>query len=265
MSYHQAPNKLPPKKLQRQMSFEGDNSIIILGGANMDYGEGEIDKEWKEAIMDSDVLLLQREIPDAVNINAMKAAAEAKKNGSRIKVILDFGGSDTLPPLEMIAHCDIVSPNKTEALRLFEQMSPSSAPEVEAQEEEEYLLKKAELFLRDQHAELKILFKLGSHGSAMVWIDREKDKLEVLKMPACKFSDYKELKKLDTTGAGDTFTAAYAVNMAEQVKMNQTVDEASAMKFATMSAFLCITRFGAMPSIPTVQEVEDLSKQNTGE
>ena len=47
---------------------------------------------------------------------------------------------------------------------------------------------------------------------------------------------------VDTTGAGDTFTAAYAVSR------NLT--------FATAAAFLCITREGAAQSIPSKQEVE---------
>ena len=83
--------------------------------------------------------------------------------------------------------------------------------------------------------------------------------LKRIKTPACKFSDYEGLSLVDTTGAGDTFTAAYAVNMAQQRKGGQApVDEKAAMRYASVSAFLCITRFGAMPSLPTWQEVAKL-------
>ena len=106
---------------------------------------------------------------------------------------------------------------------------------------------------------MKILFKLGSNGSALVWIDPESKELKRIKVAACRFEDYQGLSLVDTTGAGDTFTAAYAVTMAQQRKNSGiAVDEQAAMKYASISAFLCITRFGAMPSLPTWQEVAAL-------
>ena len=123
------------------------------------------------------------------------------------------------------------------------------------------LLTRAEAFLRQQHAQLRILFKLGARGSALVWLDQERNDtpLKRIKVPACKFSDHEGLSLVDTTGAGDTFTAAYAVNMAQQRKREEApVDEAAAMRYASVSAFLCITRFGALPSLPTWQEVSKL-------
>ena len=47
---------------------DGDNSIVINGGANMAFTDFEMSQQWKDAIQESDVLLLQREIPDLVNI-----------------------------------------------------------------------------------------------------------------------------------------------------------------------------------------------------
>ena len=72
------------------------------------------------------------------------------------------------------------------------------------------------------------------------------------------FKDYPNLKLVDTTGAGDTFTAGYAVSVAQQRKRVGEIDQKEALNFATKSAFLCITTFGAMPSIPTWQDVEAL-------
>ena len=54
-----------------------DNFIIIVGGANQAHGESESyssEQTHAEAIQDSQVLLLQREIPEKVNIAAAKAA-----------------------------------------------------------------------------------------------------------------------------------------------------------------------------------------------
>ena len=85
----------------------------------------------------------------------------------------------------------------------------------------------------------------------MVWLDKEdNNKIKRIKVPACKFSDHPGKSLVDTTGAGDTFTAAYAVNTAQQRKSG-TVDERAAMKYASTAAFISITRFGAMPALPT--------------
>ena len=55
---------------------------------------------------------------------------------------------------------------------------------------------------------------------------------------------FPHLKIVDTTGAGDTFTAAYAIT--------------SNLTFAQAAAFLCITKQGAAQSIPTLKEVNQL-------
>jgi len=54
-------------------------------------------------------LLLQREIPEYVNL---QAAQIAKKAGTQ--VILDMGGADAPLSEELINCCDIISPNETE-------------------------------------------------------------------------------------------------------------------------------------------------------
>ena len=58
-----------------------DNFIIIVGGANQSYGEDKtcvLQEEDSEVISKSHVLLLQREIPEKVNIAAAKAAKLGK-------------------------------------------------------------------------------------------------------------------------------------------------------------------------------------------
>jgi len=74
-----------------------------------------MDKESAAAIADSHVLLLQREIPEKVNIAAAKAA---KQNGSKTMTILDMGGNDEPISAELLNLCDIVSPNQTELMRM---------------------------------------------------------------------------------------------------------------------------------------------------
>ncbi len=57
---------------------------------------------------------------------------------------------------------------------------------------------------------------------------------------------------MDTTGAGDCFTAAFGVALMEGLP------HADALRFASAAACLCVQRLGAMPSLPRREEVEAL-------
>ena len=59
-------------------------------------------------------------------------------------------------------------------------------------------------------------------------------------------------KVQDTTGAGDCFTAAYAVATLEGLQPQP------AMQFAAAAASICVQRAGAMPSLPVRSEVDNL-------
>ena len=57
---------------------------------------------------------------------------------------------------------------------------------------------------------------------------------------------------VDTTGAGDCFTAAYAVALLEGKR------GADALRFASAAGSICVRRKGAMPSMPSRGGVEGL-------
>ena len=63
-------------------------------------------------------------------------------------------------------------------------------------------------------------------------------------------------KAVDTTAAGDTFNAAFAVALAE----GWTMDEA--IVFANAAAGLSVTRKGAQTSIPCRSEVLDFMRDH---
>jgi ribokinase len=68
--------------------------------------------------------------------------------------------------------------------------------------------------------------------------------------PAYSFSDYPDLKLVDTTGAGDCFTGAFAVKMLSDTPYKE------ALTYANQVGFLCITKFGAGPSVPYQEDVD---------
>ncbi len=90
-----------------------------------------------------------------------------------------------------------------------------------------------------------VLVKLGSDGSLLLpGIGQAPIRQTAIKAP----------NVVDTTGAGDCFTAAYGVALLEG-KVG-----AEALQFASAAASICVRRKGAMPSLPSREEVESLLK-----
>ena len=70
---------------------------------------------------------------------------------------------------------------------------------------------------------------------------------------------FKDYKIIDTVGAGDCFTGAFSVKHAEldwsdPAKVEENYH--TAMRFGNSAAFLCITKLGAMPSMPWRKDVD---------
>ena len=63
-----------------------------------------------------------------------------------------------------------------------------------------------ENFIR-KYPHIKVLLKKGEFGSSLFWL--ENDTIKEISRSAYSFSDYPDLKLIDTTGAGDCFTAAF--------------------------------------------------------
>jgi len=66
----------------------------------------KLPESWENAIKGADLLLMQREIPEAVNIEAAKVA-----KANQAITILDIGGADSHLSDELIQLLDYVSPN----------------------------------------------------------------------------------------------------------------------------------------------------------
>ncbi|XP_042493142.1 ribokinase [Macadamia integrifolia] len=204
---------------------DGQNSIIIVGGANMSCWPDKLSDEDLQAVRNAGVVLLQREIPDSVNIQVAKAAKDAG-----VPVILDVGGKEGPIPVELLNFVDILSPNESELERLtgmptdnFEQISQAVA--------------------KCQGMGVKqVLVKLGEKGSAL-FVEGE----EPIRQPMISAS-----RVLDTTGAGDTFTAAFAVAFVEGKSKKEC------MRFAAAAASLCVQVKGAIPSMPSRKVVLEL-------
>ncbi|XP_030525183.2 ribokinase isoform X1 [Rhodamnia argentea] len=207
------------------LQSDGQNSIIIIGGTNMCSWPEVLPDEDLELVKNAGIVLLQREIPDFVNNQVAKAARSAG-----VPVILDAGGMDTPIPRELLSSVDIFSPNETELARLTAMPTESFEQICQA------VAKFHEMGIK------QVLLKLGDKGSAL-FIEGENP----IKQPIIKAK-----KVLDTTGAGDTFTAAFAVAHVEGKS------KAECLRFAAAAAALCVQAKGAIPSMPVRESVSDL-------
>ena len=201
----------------------GGNSIIVAPGANAVW-DG-IDAELTTAIQQAGALLLQREIPEAINVAAARIA-----HAAGVPVVLDAGGSDDGPlPAALLSCLAVCSPNETELSRLTG-MPTEDGDQVIAAARALHKLGVG-----------TVLVKLGARGCLLVRADGSTLPQSVFRVPV-----------VDTTGAGDCFTGAYTVALLEQLP------EAERLRFACAAAAVCVQRKGAMPSMPTRIELQEL-------
>ena len=86
-----------------------------------------------------------------------------------------------------------------------------------------------------------MLVKLGARGSLLIEPDGTVCRQGIFPVPV-----------VDTTGAGDCFTAAYVVAWSEDQP------PAERLRFAAAAAACCVGKLGAMPSMPNRSAVERL-------
>lgn len=204
------------------VNSRGNNSIVVIPGANGAFSKEDIDanKKWIE---ECDAVIFQLEIPLDTVCYAAKMAKDLGKT-----VILDPAPVPDNFPEELYGYVDLIKPNETELSRLT-----GMPNDLEHLDEAAGILKSKGI--------KNVLVTLGEHG-VYLWEDG-KDSIVI---PARK------VKAVDTTAAGDSFTAALTAMLLE----GKTLKEAA--EFANKVSSIVVTRKGAQSSIPTIEEVRNL-------
>ena len=199
---------------------EGDNSIVVIPGANKQVDIPYIERNLSE-IQKAEMVILQLEIPIET---VCFAAKEAKRRGKL--VILDPAPAKAGLPAELFSYVDIIKPNETE-LAILTGMDASTKVE-------------------DMVKAFRKLYKgtlvvsMGKKG-ALIDVGEHSSRLPVRKTTV-----------VDTTAAGDSFVAGMALKLVE----NKSLEEA--IEYAQKLASIVVSRSGAQSSIPTAEEVEEL-------
>ncbi len=199
----------------------GENRIVIMSGANAQLGDAEVDRV-RRLLADTDVILLQLEIPIAVVAQVAAAAREAG-----VCSVLDAGAAT---PAAMEAGLpglvDVISPNESEAEILTglevrdERSAAAAAKHLHA------------VGARD------VVVKMGANGA--YWSGAN----------GAQHVGAFDITPVDTTAAGDAFSACLAVSMASGADMPTAVRHANAA-----GALACL-KLGAQPSMPDRDELE---------
>ncbi len=199
---------------------EGRNRIVVYEGAN---SEIEPEKAISNISPETDLLLVQFETNEDAVIKAVNYAVE-----NNITTVVDCGPAKNFS-LEKMQGITILSPNEneTEALTGIFPIDEKS-------------ILKASKILYERSKAKYIVLKLGERGCS-VW-DNETLKI----MPAYKSN------VVDTTAAGDCFTAAMALHYMKTGNIYDACD------MGNKAGSIAVSRMGAADSMPTINELENI-------
>jgi ribokinase len=205
----------------------GQNRIIVFAGANQKIDSESVDSALTH---DYDALYMQFEINyDAIIYSAKKASEKG------IPVFIDAGAIKRDFPFEKLPSVEIFSPNESEAFEIT-----GIYPDTE-----ENCLEVSKKIASLVKAKWTVI-KLGGRGAYI--FDGENGKV----VPTF------DTKVVDTTAAGDAFTAGLTL---EYLRTN---DIWRACDYANATGTLTVSKKGASSSIPSASEVEKFLEKVKG-
>ena len=200
----------------------GNNAIIVAPGIAGTISPGDIDAR-ADLIKAADVFVTQLEQPMDAAVRALEIARQAG-----VTTMLNPAPAADLPD-GMLALCDLVTPNESEAEALV------GHPVVTVDD-----ARRAARLLREGGARAAVI-TLGEQGALY------DDGTVSEHVPAFKAGPV-----VETTGAGDAFNGGLAVALAEGQ------DPVSAVRFGSATAGISVTRAGTAPAMPSRDEIDSL-------
>lgn len=202
------------------VSEAGENTIVLSSGANASVTPEFVQKA-EELIRSASIMLIQLEIP----INTVEEAVKIAKKHN-VPIILNPAPARELSE-ELLKHIDYLVPNESEGkLIAFHSL------------EKDKSIREVVRVLTEKGVRNPII-TLGEDEVCYL------DDKQYSHLPAHK------VDVVDTTAAGDSFTAGLAVALSEGKSLRDS------LYFAQKVASITVTRFGAQPSLPYRKEVDE--------
>lgn len=199
-----------------------NNTIVVVPGANFKLTEKEIEKT---EIAKGDILVCQFEIPtetiQAFFKKGKKAGTTNILNPAPAKLISK----------DLLALVDILILNETEL----------------------EILSECKVDAGDEDSISNAVHKIKNGNQSVIVTLGEKGAVGFIKDTIVKIEGRK-VNAVDTTGAGDCFVGAIAAKLSKKSSLTDAID------FANAAASICVTRQGAGPSMPTLNEVNAIYK-----
>jgi ribokinase len=200
------------------------NQIVVVPGANGSFNPAALTAA-HHVIAQAAVVLLQLEVP----LPTVQTAARIAREGGAT-VILDPAPARAVADV-LLRSADYLTPNESELSVLT-----GGAPQATLRRGDA-VARARQLIARGAR---KVLVKMGRQGALLVTETTEQ------LQPAFP------VEAVDTTAAGDAFNAGLAFALA------RGADQTEAIRYASATAAVSVTRVGAQPSMPSRAEVDAL-------
>lgn len=213
----------------------GDNTMVADLGSNLALSPEHVDRA--AGLFDrADLLLLQLETNDRANLQACRAAQDRG-----VTVVLNPAPMRAFD-LEVLRCTTLLTPNLHELSQLLDLIGGTGA--VAHDETDPEKIGEAALRLLDYGPEL-VAVTTGSRGSIVAGTGGWR-----------AFGTF-VVEQVDSTAAGDAFTAGLAFCRAQGKEVEESV------RFASACAAVAVSRPGAVGSLPRAGEVEKLLREST--
>ena len=199
---------------------DGQNRIVVYPGANANIAPGAVDEAF---LCGPDAVYVNFEIPFPIAAQVIRRAAERG-----IPAFVDAAPASADYPLAALPPVEVFSPNESET-EIFTGVNPQGYGSA---------LRAALALSRTVKAKY-IVIKQGERG-AFIYDGKYGKIVPSFPPPAV----------VDTTAAGDAFTAALAVEY-----MRNGGDILNAVRYGCAAGAVTVSRRGASASIPTEEEV----------
>ena len=199
----------------------GQNQIIIIPGANLEFNLDDLTK-FKNLFNEATIVVNQLEMDDSIIFGSKNLAKSNQKY-----YLLNPAPYKDLPD-EFLEGIDFLTPNETELAAFVGKKQLTTLEEIESAAKR--LVKKGVV---------NVIVTLGENGA--LHCDEKGCKL---------YPAYQVENVVDTVAAGDAFNGT----LAAMISKGESISKA--IKYANASGALTVQRKGAIPSIPTLAEIE---------